>query len=93
MLPVFQEAVACVRRRGRPRVQVVHTYRLGPHSKGDDHRPPEEIEAWRAKDPLRIARAKLSEDAWRPIENAVRDRLAQCEARVQEMPPARLVEE
>jgi TPP-dependent pyruvate/acetoin dehydrogenase alpha subunit len=93
LLPVFQEAVERVRRGGRPWVQLVHTYRLGPHSKGDDHRPLDEIEAWRAKDPLRIARARLSKEAGRRIETAVLDRLTQCEARVKEMPPARLVEE
>jgi TPP-dependent pyruvate/acetoin dehydrogenase alpha subunit len=93
LLPVFQDAVSWVRNCCRPRVELVHTYRLGPHSKGDDHRPLEEIAAWRAKDPLRIARSRLPEEACRRIEDAVLQRLARCEATVEQMPPARLVAE
>lgn len=89
LVPVFRDAVDGVRTSGRPRVQLVHTYRLGPHSKGDDHRPSEELEPWRARDPLRIARARLPDEMCREIEQAVRTRLAQCEAMVEEMPFAR----
>ncbi|HUW39150.1 MAG TPA: thiamine pyrophosphate-dependent dehydrogenase E1 component subunit alpha [Rhodocyclaceae bacterium] len=44
-----------------PRCLLLHTYRLGPHSKGDDYRSPEEIAAHRANDPLKRAEANLAE--------------------------------
>lgn len=51
----FGPIVAKVRSR-RPHVEVIHTYRLGPHSKGDDTRTEAELAEARAHDPLlRIA--------------------------------------
>jgi acetoin:2,6-dichlorophenolindophenol oxidoreductase subunit alpha len=47
-------AADAVRREGRPRGLVLHTYRLGPHSKGDDTRDPAEIRAAWARDPLEV---------------------------------------
>ncbi len=41
-----------VRHEGRPFFQVLNTYRLAAHSKGDDDRSPEEIERHRRNDPL-----------------------------------------
>jgi TPP-dependent pyruvate/acetoin dehydrogenase alpha subunit len=51
--------VDAIRAEIRPRCLVLHDYRLGPHSKGDDTRPVEEIEEARTRDPLRIGRAWL----------------------------------
>jgi TPP-dependent pyruvate/acetoin dehydrogenase alpha subunit len=51
--------VAGIRAGGRPACLVINTYRLAPHSKGDDFRAPEEIELWRTRDPLVLAAAKL----------------------------------
>ena len=48
------EAVADARARRGPGVLVIHTYRLCHHSKNDDNRPSEEVEARRALDPLAI---------------------------------------
>ena len=41
----FREAFSWVREEGKPFCLVVHTYRLGPHSKGDDFREEAEL-AW-----------------------------------------------
>jgi 2-oxoisovalerate dehydrogenase E1 component len=41
-----------VRHGGEPFFQVLDTYRLAPHSKGDDDRTPEELESFRRDDPL-----------------------------------------
>lgn len=52
---VFHEAkrvVAEIRGGGGPRVLFCRTYRMGPHSKGDDLRDPAEIGAMREKEPL-----------------------------------------
>jgi TPP-dependent pyruvate/acetoin dehydrogenase alpha subunit len=53
--PIVEE----VRRGGRPRLEVIHTYRLCHHSKSDDHRPAAEIERFRAGDPLALTRSRL----------------------------------
>lgn len=56
---VFTRAFDYVRKNRKPCCCVVHTYRLGPHSKGDDFRDPMEIAAWHKKDPLKLCAAKL----------------------------------
>lgn len=51
------QAAAHVRAEGRPFFLALHTYRLAPHSKGDDTRSEEELAIYRARDPLaRLAR-------------------------------------
>lgn len=54
------ERISSVRNHRSPFFQVIHTYRLGPHSKGDDYRDPTEIGAWRQMDPLLLMRRYLS---------------------------------
>lgn len=51
-----------VRAGGGPLALVINTYRFGPHSKGDDTRDPEEIARYRAKDPLLLHAARLSDE-------------------------------
>lgn len=53
-----QRAVAYVRSQNRPYFLTLHTYRLAPHSKGDDTRSAEELQRYWARDPL----AKLAVD-------------------------------
>lgn len=59
----FGAAFSHVRHGEGPFCQVVHTYRLGPHSKGDDHRPAEELAHWRARDPLSLSARALGPQA------------------------------
>ncbi len=66
-----ERAVGYVRETGRPFFLVLHTYRFSPHSKGDDFREAAEIEARRARDPLVVAGARLTEDTRARIEEAV----------------------
>ena len=49
-----QRAVEHVRNRGGAALLEIETYRLSPHSKGDDTRDPAEVEAYRQKDPLNL---------------------------------------
>jgi len=51
-----------VRREGRPHMEVIDTYRLNAHSKGDDDRPEAEITAWRDRDPLKILGERIGEN-------------------------------
>ena len=83
VLAVRAEASACVRRvreAGDPVFLYLQTYRFGPHSKGDDLRPREEIEARRARDPLALLAASLDPAAQQKTEAAVEERLRRAVA-------------
>jgi 2-oxoisovalerate dehydrogenase E1 component len=79
--PLFRDRLRQVREEGRPFLQVVHTYRLAPHSKGDDDRDPREIEEWRERDPLLLMRRyleperaeTLAAEADQEVEDALRE--------------------
>ena len=49
-----KDAIQYVREEAKPAFFLVETYRLNPHSKGDDDRNPEEIQSFREKDFLEI---------------------------------------
>ncbi len=69
--------IDAIRADGRPRTLVIHTYRLAPHSKGDDHRDPDEIEQHRKLDPITLMEKRCD-----PVEvDRVR---AECRALVDE---------
>lgn len=81
-------AVDRVRESGRPMVLVLHTYRLNAHSKGDDFRPADEIEAWRARDPLTLAAVQLDPAKRAQIEARVQEHLLAAEAEARAAPEA-----
>lgn len=90
---VFEAAISTVRDKQRPFVQIVDTYRLGPHSKGDDFRPAEEIEGWRKKDPLKISEKYINLSAKEKIEKSVLERMVNIEREVLAMEVAHLAAE
>jgi acetoin:2,6-dichlorophenolindophenol oxidoreductase subunit alpha len=54
------DLLASVRTMGGPQALVLHTWRFGPHSKGDDTRSPEDVARLRSqRDPLTIQAARL----------------------------------
>ena len=66
-----------VRQDNAPRGLVLHTHRFGPHSKGDDSRPPEWIKTLkRDRDPLAIQAARLDPVDVTRIEAAVEAEVA-----------------
>ena len=71
LVPLFADRVRTVRESGRPFFQVIHTYRLAPHSKGDDDRDPAEIDRWRERDPLHILAPRLADEEREAIEAEV----------------------
>jgi TPP-dependent pyruvate/acetoin dehydrogenase alpha subunit len=71
--PVAGRAVSFVRERGAPCALIIHTYRLCHHSKNDDNRPHEEVEARWALDPLVVHGRRLSPDASAKIDAEVAD--------------------
>ncbi len=77
--PAAHRAVTAVREQRAPRALIIHTYRLCHHSKNDDNRPREEVEARWALDPLLIhgrrldaaTSARIDEDVAEAIEELV----------------------
>jgi TPP-dependent pyruvate/acetoin dehydrogenase alpha subunit len=75
--PAARDLTAEVREGRGPRALVVHTYRFGPHSKGDDTRPGEEIaQLYQERDPLKIHASRLDEAARRAIESDIDQEIA-----------------
>jgi len=67
----MRAVVEAVRMAGKPFFQVLDTYRLAAHSKGDDDRDPEEVSEYRRNDPLLRLRALAGEaQAQRAMSNA-----------------------
>ena len=61
-----------VRRVRQPQALILNTYRFGPHSKGDDTRPEEDLERIRARyDPLDIQAGRLDLELRRDVETRV----------------------
>jgi 2-oxoisovalerate dehydrogenase E1 component len=80
------ELVAAMRARREPFFRVVHTVRLGPHSKRDDERSPEELAALRERDPVALLGARLPEAERARAEDEALARLDEALARAQASP-------
>jgi TPP-dependent pyruvate/acetoin dehydrogenase alpha subunit len=86
LYPRFKKIIDEVRSNGKPHVEIIHTYRLNAHSKGDDFRDIEEIESWRKKDPLFYVKQRISNEEVRAIETQVNTRLNIIEKEVDNLP-------
>lgn len=71
----LKNAFEYVRNTGKPFCQVIHTYRLGPHSKGDDFRDEQEVAEHRAKDPLVLLENKNVVSNIEEIKHQVKEEL------------------
>lgn len=71
--PVAARAVSRVREQRSPCALIIHTYRLCHHSKNDDHRPQQEVEARRTLDPLVVHGRRVHDQARRRIDAEVSD--------------------
>lgn len=67
LFSIAKEAIEYVR-SGRPAFLVIRTYRLNPHSKGDDNRDADEINFFKTKDLLNIA---LEDEKWKNYSDQV----------------------
>ena len=65
------KSVESVRSAGEPKGLVIQTYRLGPHSKGDDDRDSSELASHWDRDPLASLVAKLPREERESIESVV----------------------
>lgn len=87
IIPVAQELCMQVRSNLSPRALILHTCRFGPHSKGDDTRPLEQIEQLRsARDPLAIQGSRLLPEEIASIEAKVKNELANAFERAVQAP-------
>ena len=85
LYPTFEEAVRFVREKQKPFVQIVNTYRLNAHSKGDDDRSKDEVKKWWKKEPLQYLETKISKEDIKQIKHSVEKRLQEIEQRVHVM--------
>jgi 2-oxoisovalerate dehydrogenase E1 component len=87
LLPTAAQCVEMVRTQGKPVFLRIDTYRLMAHSKGDDDRDPEEVQAFWAKDP--ITQFALEEKAQaEAIQARVRERVDAAVAQAEASPYA-----
>ena len=65
-----------IRKNSKPQLLFLETYRLAPHSKGDDLRDIEEINERKTNDPLLVFRSKNKEHTWfLDIEKSIDERI------------------
>jgi TPP-dependent pyruvate/acetoin dehydrogenase alpha subunit len=88
ILELAQEAVAKVRAGEGPHALVLHTYRYGPHSKGDDTRDPEEVLHYKKRDPLPLQGDRLDPDLRQRVEKEVETEVAEAFQQAQDDPLA-----
>lgn len=63
----FENVFSYVNLERKPVCAVVHNYRLGAHSKGDDLRDIDEIERYRENDPIRLIQDIIGEEEYKKI--------------------------
>jgi 2-oxoisovalerate dehydrogenase E1 component len=85
-LQQVEQIVERVRTTSLPGLLVVDTMRLGPHSKGDDARPEQEMRAIRERDPLAAVGRKLTEARKREIDEIVASFIGGARRKAEESP-------
>jgi len=86
------DIVIAVRAAGRPGFLVIDTRRMGPHSKGDDLRPGEEMAEIRRRDPLAALGRRLPDATRQRIEARNVSFVDEIRARAEASPEARYTE-
>ena len=72
----FTKKIDFVRMNQKPHIEVVNTYRLAPHSKGDDDRSIEELNLWKLKDPLKIIEQVFEKEEIKKINDKINERIS-----------------
>jgi TPP-dependent pyruvate/acetoin dehydrogenase alpha subunit len=81
--PAAARLLEAARSGAGPQALILHTCRFGPHSKGDDTRPPEVVARLRQqRDPVRIQGERLEREEREAIESEVAQRLEQAVGRL-----------
>jgi TPP-dependent pyruvate/acetoin dehydrogenase alpha subunit len=72
ILAAAGELLSAARARSAPQALILHTYRFGPHSKGDDTRSPDEVAHLRqTRDPVALHASRLTDDERSAVEASV----------------------
>ncbi len=79
----FQNAYQYVRSNKKPFCQIIHTYRLGAHSKGDDTRDIEEIDAHWKEDVILKLEQKLGKASCDEIKSRINEYLESLVKRIE----------
>jgi len=85
LYPKFMDAVSYTRGNKKPFVQIVNSYRLSAHSKGDDDRSEYEVKKWWEKDPLNYAKGNISPEIIAEVAQTVMERLERVVKNVNDM--------
>lgn len=88
----FKKVFDYVNTNRKPVCAVVHNYRLGAHSKGDDTRPIEEVQKHKAKDPVLLVKEKIGEDNYQAIKKAFDKELNELVAKLEKEQSIRITE-
>jgi len=83
---VAGEEITMGREQRVPRVLIINTYRLCPHSKNDDNRPEEEVRARWETEPLRVHGARLTPAVRATVEHEVEAALREVVTRARNLP-------
>ena len=82
LYPKLKGAIDLVRDHHKPFVQIVNTYRLNAHSKGDDDRSKSEVKKWWEKEPLHYIESEISKNDLNVIKNMVDEKIEKIVERV-----------
>ena len=80
----FFDIIEGMRMREKPHVEVIHTYRLGPHSTTEYGRSLAEVEDWKKRDPLKILEHRLMKSEVNEIRQLVKNELQNAEKKVKQ---------
>lgn len=83
---VMKKVTNDVRQKSMPYVQVLNTYRLCGHSKGDDTRSKEEIASWELKDPIKILGDRIASKQKKKIESMAMQKIDEAYEKAHLMP-------
>jgi TPP-dependent pyruvate/acetoin dehydrogenase alpha subunit len=75
VLETAKRIVSDIRKTKQPQLLFLNTYRLAPHSKGDDFRDKEEIKQNKLNDPLTLLKKQNSDINYSKIENTISEKL------------------
>jgi len=84
ILQVSGQVIDHVRQESKPHALIIEARRLGPHSKGDDHRSQEEMEAIRAQEPLNVMKALIKSETQNLIQQQMQELIDACRQKVME---------
>lgn len=88
----FKDVFEYVNRERKPICAIVHNYRLGAHSKGDDTREQEEIDSYKKNDPIVFVKNRIGNENYEKIYSEYDKRLNEYVAEIESEEYVNIVE-